>query len=161
MSVPRKPRLIRTPWREAVGAVQAAEGKRLADPEFGRLDTNRDGYLTRGETQSLRDFGAAFSEDDDNRDGRLDAAEFNKAQSIHERAQAGRYIDDSMITARVKAALLRDAALQSLAVSVETHKGVVVLSGFVDNETQQRRAAEVAAGVQGVSSVKNALVVKS
>lgn len=145
----------------AAGAAPAAEGNRPADPEFSRLDANRDGYLTRGETKSVRGFDKAFTEADDNRDGRLDAAEFAKAQAIHDRAKTGQFIDDGMITARVKAALLKDSALQSLAVSVETHRGIVVLSGFVDNQAQQRRAAEIAAGVDGVESVRNALVVKS
>jgi len=143
------------------GAAPAAQSGRPADPEFTRLDANRDGYLTHGETRSVRGFDKAFTEADDNRDGKLDAAEFAKAQAIHDRAQTGQYIDDSVITARVKAALLKDSALNSLAVSVETHKGVVVLSGFVDNQSQQRRAAEIAAGVDGVESVRNALVVKS
>ena len=145
----------------AAGAARAAEGGRLTDPEFKRLDSNRDGYLSREEARKVRDFDKAFSEADDNRDGKLDAAEFIKAQSIHERAVAGRFIDDSVITARVKAALLKDPVVSALAVSVETHKGTVVLSGFVESEGQQRRAAEVAAAVQGVVTVKNGLVVKS
>ena len=73
----------------------------------------------------------------------------------------GELIDDSVITTKVKAALVKDPVVSALAVSVETRKGIVVLSGFVDNESQARRAAEVAAGVQGVVSVKSGLVVKS
>jgi hyperosmotically inducible protein len=46
-------------------------------------------------------------------------------------------------------------------VSVQTHKGIVLLSGFVRNGSQARRAAEIAAGVQGVVTVKNALAIKS
>ena len=145
----------------AAGAAGAAESGRLADPEFKRLDSNRDGYLSREESRKIGGFDQAFNEADDNRDGKLDAAEFIKAQSIHERAVASRFIDDSVITARVKAALLKDPVVSTLAVSVETHKGTVVLSGFVENEGQQRRAAEVAATVHGVVTVKNGLVVKS
>ena len=74
---------------------------------------------------------------------------------------AGQYIDDSVITAKIKAALLKDPAVSALSVSVETRKGTVVLSGFVESAIQLRRAAEIAAGVQGVVTVKNGLVVKS
>ena len=151
------------------GAVQSAQTDPRIDPEmtkadspeFKKLDTNRDGYLSREETRKIRGFDKAFSEADDNRDGKLDAAEFAKAQAYHERVVAGQFIDDSVITARIKAALMKDPAVSALAVSVETRKGTVVLSGFVESDNQMRRAAEIAAGVQGVVTVKNALVVKS
>jgi len=139
----------------------APEMQRADSPEFKKLDTNRDGYLSREEARKIRGFDKAFSESDDNRDGKLDAAEFTKAQAIHERIVAGQYVDDSVITARIKAALLKDKVVSALAVSVETRKGTVVLSGFVESDSQMRRAAEIAAGVQGVVTVKNALVVKS
>lgn len=143
------------------GAARAAESGGPASPEFRKLDTNRDGYLSRDEVRKIRDFDQAFTEADDNRDGKLDAAEFVKAQSIQDREAAGQFVDDSVITAKVKAALLKDPAVSALAVSVETRKGTVLLSGFVENDNQLRRAQEVAAGVQGVVTVKNGLVVKS
>ncbi len=130
-------------------------------PEFGKLDTNRDGFLSRDETRKIGGFDKAFKEADDNRDGRLDAAEFTKAQAVHDRVRAGQYIDDSVITAKVKAALLKDPVVSGFAVSVETHKGVVLLSGFVQNDGQARRAAEIASSVHGVVTVKNALAIKS
>ena len=111
--------------------------------------------------QAQGDDDKAFTEADDIKDGRLDANEFVKAQSVHDRIRAGQYIDDSVITARVKAALIRDASVNSLSVSVETHKGIVLLSGFVDSETQARRAAEIAAAVEGVINVKSNLTVRS
>lgn len=144
-----------------IGAAQAAETDVQKSAEFTRLDTNRDGYLSRDEARKIRGFDAAFKDADDNRDGRLDDAEFVKAQSIHERMRAGKYLDDSLLTAKVKAALLKDSAMSSLAVSVETHNGTVLLSGFVDNAGQVRRAAEIASGVEGVVEVKNSLTVKS
>jgi hyperosmotically inducible protein len=145
------------------GAVIAAAPDATTEPpsaEFRKLDANRDGYVSPQEARKIRGFGKAFSEADDNRDGRLDGDEFVKAQSIHARLQAGQYVDDSVITARVKAALLKDASVSALAVSVETYKGTVLLSGFVDNESQARRAAEIAAGVHGVVNVKSSLTVK-
>jgi len=143
------------------GVVFSASQGEAGDPRFNKLDTDRDGYLSREEAGKVRGFDKSFSEADDNRDGKLDAAEFVKAQAIHERMTAGRYIDDSVITAKVKAALLKDPNVSGIAVSVETHKGTVVLSGFVDSDSQLRRAQEIAAGVQGVVNVKNGLVVKS
>ncbi|MBI4194393.1 MAG: BON domain-containing protein [Betaproteobacteria bacterium] len=139
----------------------SAQAAAQGSPEFKRLDADRDGYVSRAEAKRIADFDKAFREADDNRDGRLDADEFVKAQSIHERMRAGQYLDDSMITAKVKAALLKDLRLKGLDVKVETHKAIVLLSGFVKDEEQVRRAAEIAAGIEGVAAVKNSLMVKS
>jgi osmotically-inducible protein OsmY len=73
---------------------------------------------------------------------------------------AGEYVDNSVITTKVKAAILDDSTLKSLQISVKTYKDVVQLSGFVDSAESVRRAGEVASGVSGVASVKNDLVVK-
>jgi osmotically-inducible protein OsmY len=73
----------------------------------------------------------------------------------------GEYIDDKAVTAKVKAALLKDPDVKALQVHVETYNGVVQLSGFVDKPEQISRAAEVAKGVEGVKSVKNDLNVRS
>ncbi len=72
----------------------------------------------------------------------------------------GQYIDDSVITAKVKSALLGDNNVKSFAVSVETAKGVVQLSGFVNTEDQKEAAGKDARGVAGVQEVKNNLIVK-
>jgi len=72
----------------------------------------------------------------------------------------GEYIDDATITSKVKSALLGDSGLKSFDIGVETNKDVVQLSGFVDSDRMKARAGEVAAGVSGVISVRNNLVVK-
>ena len=72
----------------------------------------------------------------------------------------GQYVDDSVITTKVKSALLKDEAVKSFAVSVETVKGVVQLSGFVNTATQKTDAGEDATAVKGVQSVSNNLIVK-
>jgi osmotically-inducible protein OsmY len=72
----------------------------------------------------------------------------------------GEYFDDSTITAKVKAAILGDPALKVLQINVETFKGVVQLSGFVNSPQAVTQAVEVASGVSGVKSVKNNLIVK-
>mgnify|MGYP001048692191 FL=1 len=72
----------------------------------------------------------------------------------------GEYIDDSVITAKVKAAIFNEATLKSMEINVETFKGVVQLSGFVNSQSDINRAVELARGVHGVSSVKNDMRVK-
>ncbi|HEX7573082.1 MAG TPA: BON domain-containing protein [Bacteroidota bacterium] len=76
------------------------------------------------------------------------------------RESSGQYVDDSAITTRVKAAIFDDPSLKVLQINVETFKGEVQLSGFVDSAQNIRRAGEVARSVSGVRSVKNDLIVK-
>ncbi|WP_328698926.1 BON domain-containing protein [Burkholderia sp. 8Y] len=73
---------------------------------------------------------------------------------------AGDYASDASVTARVKAALLADPGLKSLAMSVSTYRGVVVLSGNVNSEEQIQKAVAVTRSVSGVQSVNNDLHVK-
>ena len=75
-------------------------------------------------------------------------------------ASTGQIVDDSVITTKVKAAILEEPTLKSLQISVETFKGVVQLSGFVDSAQSVKKAGEVAGKVAGVVSVKNDLTVK-
>ncbi|QEW07510.1 BON domain-containing protein [Nitrincola iocasae] len=72
----------------------------------------------------------------------------------------GAYIDDSTITARVKATILDDAELRVSEINVETFDGVVQLSGFVSSETAINRAVRVTQNVEGVKSVKNDMQLK-
>jgi len=73
---------------------------------------------------------------------------------------AGEYVDDSVITTKVKSLLASDDFLKSFEISVETYKGIVQLSGFVDSQKAIDKAGEIASGVGGVKSVKNKLEVK-
>lgn len=73
---------------------------------------------------------------------------------------AGEYVDSAAITAKVKSAMVGDPQLSALQIGVETFKDEVLLSGFVDNAAVKSRAGQVAAGVPGVRSVRNNLVVK-
>ena len=72
----------------------------------------------------------------------------------------GEYIDDSVITTKVKAELLEEPGLKSAEINVETFKGVVQLSGFVSSQANINKAVEVARAVRGVKSVKNDMRVK-
>lgn len=73
----------------------------------------------------------------------------------------GEYVDDSIITTKVKAAVLNEPTLKSAEINVETYKGVVQLSGFVNSEADIAKAASVASGVKGVTSVKNDMRLKT
>jgi hyperosmotically inducible protein len=70
------------------------------------------------------------------------------------------YFDDVGITGQVKAAIAGEGALSYLSISVETFRGIVLLSGFVDSEHQKQQAIEVTKAVPGVRDVRHLLVVK-
>jgi len=76
------------------------------------------------------------------------------------RQSAGEYVDDSVITTKIKAAIFDDPTLKSMQIEVKTFKGEVQLSGFVDTAQSVKRAGEVARGVTGVTKVNNDLIVK-
>jgi osmotically-inducible protein OsmY len=73
----------------------------------------------------------------------------------------GQYIDDSVITTKVKAAVLNEPTLKSSEINVETFKGVVQLSGFVNSQSDINKALELARLVDGVTSVKNDMRLKT
>lgn len=77
------------------------------------------------------------------------------------RESTGEYIDDATITTKVKAAFVKDPTVKATAVNVDTFKGAVQLSGFVDTADQKARAEQIAAGVMGVRSVKNNITLKT
>ena len=72
----------------------------------------------------------------------------------------GEYVDDSVVTTKVKTAIFNEPTLKSAEISVETFKGVVQLSGFVSSQSDINKAVEVARGVAGVTSVQNAMRIK-
>jgi osmotically-inducible protein OsmY len=76
------------------------------------------------------------------------------------REGTGEYIDDSVVTTRVKAAILADASLKSTEINVETFKGRVQLSGFVNSRPDIDHAVTVARAVKGVTSVTNDMRLK-
>jgi osmotically-inducible protein OsmY len=73
---------------------------------------------------------------------------------------AGEYVDDSVITTKVKALLAEDDFLKSFKISVETYKGKVQLSGFVNNQDAVNKASTITKSVKGVRTIKNNLIVK-
>jgi osmotically-inducible protein OsmY len=87
-------------------------------------------------------------------------ATFVACASTSKHESTGEWVDDSVITTKVKSLLAADDFLKSFEISVETHKGTVQLSGFVDSQQAVDKAGETARGVNGVKSVKNDLIVK-
>jgi osmotically-inducible protein OsmY len=87
-------------------------------------------------------------------------ATFTACASTRTHESTGEYVDDSVITTKVKAKLANDDFFKSFEISVETFKGVVQLSGFVNSQQAVNRAAEIVRTVQGVKSIKNNLIVK-
>ena len=72
----------------------------------------------------------------------------------------GAYVDDAGITATVKARFVENKQVDAAAISVETLKGTVMLSGFAKNATERSTAETIAWGVKGVTGVKNEIVVR-
>ena len=72
----------------------------------------------------------------------------------------GSYVDDAAITAAVKAKMAEDKSVSATAISVETLKGVVQLSGFAKSDTEKARAAEIARTTKNVREVRNSIMVK-
>jgi osmotically-inducible protein OsmY len=80
--------------------------------------------------------------------------------STSNQSSTGEYVDDSVITTKVKSLLAEDDFLKSFKISVETYKGTVQMSGFVNSQQAVDKAGQIASSVKGVRSVKNDLIVK-
>jgi hypothetical protein len=87
-------------------------------------------------------------------------ATFAACAATRTQESAGEYVDDSVITAKVKTKLANDDFLKSFQIGVESRKGIVQLSGFVDSQNALDKAGQIARGVEGVKYVKNDLIVK-
>jgi osmotically-inducible protein OsmY len=87
-------------------------------------------------------------------------ATFTACASTPKQESTGEYVDDSVITTKIKSLLVADDFLKSFEISVETRKGVVQLSGFVGTQEAVNKAGQIARGVGGVKSVRNDLIVK-
>ena len=87
-------------------------------------------------------------------------ASFVACASTSKQEGAGEYVDDSVITTKVKSLLAADDFLKSFQIGVQTYKGIVQLSGFVNSQKAIDKAVEITRSVKGVSSVKNNLILK-
>jgi osmotically-inducible protein OsmY len=87
-------------------------------------------------------------------------ATFTACASTRTHESAGQYVDDSVITTKVKSLLAEDDFLKSFQISVETYQGTVQLSGFVNSQQAVDKAGQITRSVKGVKSIKNDLIVK-
>jgi osmotically-inducible protein OsmY len=85
---------------------------------------------------------------------------FVASAASSEQESAGEFVDDSVITTKIKSLLAGDDFLKSFQISVETRKGIVQLSGFVNSQDAAKKADQIVKGVSGVKSVRNNLIVK-
>jgi hypothetical protein len=123
--------------------------------DFLALDRNGDGTISKVESLGNREIHKRFGEFDSDKDGRLNEAEYVLAIEDNQK----RAFRDATITARVKAALLAERGIPSLAISVDTYEGRVQLSGLVGTPDLVSRAGRVTAGVNGVRTVDNNITV--
>lgn len=136
------------------GSGEPGGGPRAA--EFARLDRNRDNYVTRIEALADPEIHKRFAQFDVNKDGQLSLAEYLLArEDIDKRAQ-----QDAVLTARVKAALIAERNIPWTTISVDTYEGAVQLSGFVPAPDIVSRAGRVTAGISGVRTVHNNILVR-
>jgi hyperosmotically inducible protein len=140
----------------AVHAQRGEPGGGARAAQFSALDRNRDGFVTRIEALAESEIHKRFAQFDTNKDRQLSLAEYLTArEDMDQRAQ-----QDAALTARVKAALIAERGLPWTGITVETYEGGVQLSGFVPAPDLASRAGRVTAGVSGVRTVHNNLVVR-
>jgi len=135
-----------------------AEPTALPGPraDFVALDRNRDGHISKVEALANPEVYKRFSAFDTDKDGLLSESEYALAMEDNDK----RILRDSLITARVKAALFAENGIPSLSIAVETYEGGVQLSGFVRAPDIASRAGRVTAKVSGVRTVSNDIAVK-
>lgn len=129
--------------------------------EFKLLDADGNDKLSATEVKKDPIFDdGGFSKADKNHNGSLSQDEYATYKSKVQQKEAKQAASDGAITSKIKSKYLIEKNFKSFKVSVETKDGVVALSGFVDDEATKARAGQIAAGVKGVKSVSNGLVVK-
>ena len=148
---------------DADAVANSVENDRFSlETEFKKLDTDSNAQLSQAEFSKDKFFTKGhFERADTNHDSTLNQQEFIDYKSVTQKQAARRVASDSMITSKAKAGLLVEKNLRSFQISVKTFNGVVLLSGFVDNELSKLKAEAIVSKIEGVKSVKNSLVVKS
>ena len=131
------------------------------ETEFKKLDTDSNEALSQTEFSKDEFFTKGhFTKADSDKDGVLNQEEFVYYKSSAQKQAVKRVASDSVITSKSKANLLAERDFKSSQISVKTYNGVVILSGFVDDELSKEKAEAIVNKVEGVKSIKNSLVVK-
>lgn len=167
--------------------LEATKGKAFNKKTFAAADADGDGTIDQEEyihyktsmgakdvpaatTMNAEPSGASNASSDHTNSAKavvdepaptIETAETSQDKAKPVKNTVGGTIDDSVITTKAKAAIFNTPDLKTLQISVETRKGEVLLSGFVDNEAAKMKAEEVVRNVGGVKSVTNSLEVKS
>ncbi len=129
--------------------------------EFNTLDKNSNKTLNWSEAKSDKGLKQQdFKAFDHDKDGSLSYEEYAELKTQTGQKAFKTTMSDSWITTKVKARLMEEESLKSLKISVETHQGEVLISGFVADSDLKNKAEQLVATVAGVKSVKNAIVVK-
>lgn len=141
---------------------QVKENQTPLAAEFVKLDLSANSQLTPEEASKDKLFTPNhFTKADTDKNGVLNEHEYVTYKSAAQQKVVNRVVDDSVITAQAKAELLAEKDIKSMQISVETRKGHVILSGFVDDLLTKKKAEQIVSNIQGVKSVKNGLVIKS
>ena len=145
--------------RSTASGTAADAGKRSANTLDNVADKTRNAAATV--VEKTREVAAAVADKTRNATaavvGKTDGA---TDRTIDATRKSGAVVADSVITTKVKADIFKEPELQSMAIHVETEKGVVMLSGFVESKADAAKAVRLAKGVEGVSKVKSAIMVK-
>ena len=142
-------------------SIDDMRGQNGYNNEFNLLDTDSNGKLSATEIKKDALFdGGGFAKADKNHNGSLNKDEYATYKSKIQQKETKQVASDSAITSKIKSKYLVEKNFKSFKVSVETKDGIVVLSGFVDDQATKTRAGQIAAAVKGVKSVSNGLVVK-
>ena len=151
---------------------EASKGKAFNKQTFAKADVDHDGYIDQNEYIYFKT-GAwpakvqpnvaanASQQSNPNLEASETLSEPQDNMVVAEQSSVGTVVDDSIITTKAKTEILASKELKSLQISVETHQGQVILSGFVDNEEAKMKAEEIVSKIGGVKSVVNSLEVKS
>ena len=142
-------------------SIDDMRGQNGYDSELKLLDKDGNGKLNATEIKKDALFdGGGFAKADKNHNTSLNKDEYTTYKSKVQQKETKQVASDSSVTSKIKSKYLVEKNFKSFDVSVETKDGIVVLSGFVDDQATKTRAGQIAAGVKGVKSVSNGLVVK-
>jgi cytochrome c5 len=130
----------------------------LTDPDFIRLDTSRDGFLSRSELAGDAALIRNFARFDSNKDGRLSETEYRNAETRLEQERAAMTVDDAELAAAVRKALAGVKGIDSEYLKIEVTAGALVMTGIVGHASVAIQAQDTVKRVPGVKSIRNRLV---